>query len=385
MTVETLNEISDSQISGVKPESTNGELNKPNENDLRFEFLGSTQEYFKIWIVNLSLNLLTIGIYSPWAKVRKKRYFYSHTALDGTSFQYLGQPIPILYGRLVAVALFLAYYLSSHLFKTILPFVVIPGLALAPWILIRSAAFNTRYSAYRNITFNFSTSYGAAAKAVYSWAVVPIFVTLISLNAWERPILIAVLAGTCALFYPLWNRSIRTFLVCNSSYGGKNAKFASSRREFYGVYIVAAVFPIIVTAGYGVLVAIMMFHHFFEPALIKWMGIIASYSGYGLAYACIQTKVTNLVWNNTTLGPLKFRSNLPVKGMVNLYFTNVLAIVASAGLLIPWAVMRTAKFRVSHMKVIATGDIAEFQGSKSESVQATGAETMELFNMDFSL
>ena len=38
-------------------------------------FEGKTSEYFGIWIVNLLLSLLTLGIYSAWAKVRRKKYF----------------------------------------------------------------------------------------------------------------------------------------------------------------------------------------------------------------------------------------------------------------------------------------------------------------------
>ena len=77
---------------------------EPSKQRLRLEFRGKASEYFRIWIVNLFLTLATLGIFSAWAKVRKKRYFYSHTLLDGTSFEYRGRPIPILKGRIIAVA-----------------------------------------------------------------------------------------------------------------------------------------------------------------------------------------------------------------------------------------------------------------------------------------
>lgn len=35
-----------------------------------FSFSGSGSEYFRIWIVNLLLSIITLGIYSAWAKVR---------------------------------------------------------------------------------------------------------------------------------------------------------------------------------------------------------------------------------------------------------------------------------------------------------------------------
>src|SRR3981189_3861669 len=78
------------------------------------EFTGSTGQYFRIWIVNLALTVLTLGLYSAWAKVRKRRYFYTHTRIDGESFEYRGRPIAILKGRLIAVALFLAYIVGGN-------------------------------------------------------------------------------------------------------------------------------------------------------------------------------------------------------------------------------------------------------------------------------
>ena len=37
------------------------------------KFTGKAGEYFRIWIVNVCLSVVTLGIYSAWAKVRRKR------------------------------------------------------------------------------------------------------------------------------------------------------------------------------------------------------------------------------------------------------------------------------------------------------------------------
>ena len=44
-----------------------------------FSFTGNASEYFGIWIVNLLLSIVTFGIYTAWAKVRRLRYFYGNT------------------------------------------------------------------------------------------------------------------------------------------------------------------------------------------------------------------------------------------------------------------------------------------------------------------
>ena len=60
--------------------------------EMPFEFKGTASQYFGIWIVNLLLTIITLGIYTPWAKVRTKRYFYGNTLLDGSPFDYLASP-----------------------------------------------------------------------------------------------------------------------------------------------------------------------------------------------------------------------------------------------------------------------------------------------------
>jgi len=86
---------------------------QPQAQEHPFEFTGDGWEYFKIWIVNLLLTILTLGIYSAWAKVRRLHYFYRNTLLAGASFEYHGTPIAILKGRLIAFALFLVYTLAG--------------------------------------------------------------------------------------------------------------------------------------------------------------------------------------------------------------------------------------------------------------------------------
>jgi uncharacterized membrane protein YjgN (DUF898 family) len=79
----------------------------------RAEFLGSGSEYFRIWIVNLLLSVLTVGIYSAWAKVRREQYFHRATRLAGAAFDWDASPIAILRGRVLAVVLLIAVQAAS--------------------------------------------------------------------------------------------------------------------------------------------------------------------------------------------------------------------------------------------------------------------------------
>jgi uncharacterized membrane protein YjgN (DUF898 family) len=62
---------------------------QPGDAAVALRFTGQAGEYFRIWIVNVCLSIVTLGIYSAWAKVRRKRYFYGNTLLKDAAFEYL--------------------------------------------------------------------------------------------------------------------------------------------------------------------------------------------------------------------------------------------------------------------------------------------------------
>src|SRR5438445_12399667 len=128
------------------------------------EFTGTATEYFRIWIVNLFFTLATLGIYSAWAKVRKRRYFYGSTRLDWDSFDYFASPKAILNGRIIAVAIFAIYALAGELYpQSRYAFWAVGVLAL-PWLVVRALAFNSRNSADRGLRFNFEATTKTAAR-----------------------------------------------------------------------------------------------------------------------------------------------------------------------------------------------------------------------------
>lgn len=97
-----------------------------------FQFSGTGGDYFRIWFVNLALSALTLGIYSAWAKVRREQYFHRNTLLAGSGFDYHGNPVAILKGRLIAWLLFAAVAVSQQ-FSPILYGILLLCLANLTW------------------------------------------------------------------------------------------------------------------------------------------------------------------------------------------------------------------------------------------------------------
>ena len=67
---------------------------------------------------------------------------------------------------------------------------------------------------------------------------------------------------------------------------------------------------------------------------------------------------------------------------MGLYLTNTLAIVASAGMLIPWAMIRMARYRASRLTLLAHGDLDAFAAEASAERGAAGAELGHLFDVE---
>lgn len=352
--------------------------------ELVLEFRGSAKEYFRIWIVNLCLTLLTFGIFSPWAKVRKKRFSYSHTLLDGTPFQYLANPIPILKGRIIAGVGFLAYYITSHFITSLVPWVLGCGAILAPWVITRSAAFNTRYSAYRNMTFRFRAGYLEAFKTLYVWGLVPALMLLGFVEWPGQGIYMGVVSAVFGLFFPWWLSRLKKLLIENTSFGGQNASFWATGGQFFGIYFISGLIVLAFTFPMGVLIGFLAAGTTSITGFV-YIQLIAVYAGYVFAYAFVKARSGNLVYNNIRLGPIHFESTLRAMDLVKLYVTNAIGIVASLGMLIPWAVVRTWKYRADHTRVWLAGDLTGFRGSERDRVGATGAEALDYFDVDIAI
>lgn len=183
-----------------------------------FVFSGAGGEYFKIWIVNVLLSIVTLGIYSAWAKVRNKQYFYGNTTLDGASFEYTANPVRILLGRLIAIAFYIAFVASSQFSPMLALILVLVLFFLIPFIVVSSLRFNARHSAYRNVSFRFHGRY---------WEAIAVFV------GW--PIL-AMLSLTILLPFA-WKRQME-FMVNNHAYGTERFSLKTEVGPFYGIYLI---------------------------------------------------------------------------------------------------------------------------------------------------
>ena len=118
-------------------------------------FDGKSLEYFRIWIVNTLLTIVTVGLYYPWAKVRTNRYFYANAKLDGRNFDYHATGKQLFIGYLIAMGLFVLYTILQQISPKLAIILFIVFLLALPWIIWRSMIFGLRMTSFSNVRFWF--------------------------------------------------------------------------------------------------------------------------------------------------------------------------------------------------------------------------------------
>lgn len=357
---------------------------------LPFSFSGKAGEYFGIWIVNLLLSVITLGIYSAWAKVRTKRYFYGNTKLDGNAFDYLASPLQILKGRLIMFAFFVAYALCSSFAPTLIWVFIVAMFIITPWAVIRARAFNAHYSSYRNVRFGFT---GRLWEAVQLYILLPIasFLTLGGL-------------------LPYTAYRTKRFLVDRSRYGQTDFTFSGEAGAFYRIYILALLqaLPAVILFGgfmafsvyFGVQSALggeeeaqqaasqMMTDIItFIGPYVDWLPYIAigSVILWLIASAYLTTRLQNYLFNNTKVGPHELTLDLKLSRILWLRFSNLAMIALTIGLMIPWAKIRMARYQIERMSLVPHGDLDVLVSEQQSKVGAYGDELGEGMDLDLGL
>lgn len=344
----------------------------------RLQFDGQAGEYFRIWIVNVALTLLTLGVYSAWAKVRSERYFYGNTRLDGVPFEYLAQPLPILRGRILAAALFGLYLLTAQVAPIWNLAVLGLVLLLTPWIVRSGLRFRARYSAWRGLSFRFDGTQGQA-YALYL--------------GWMLPVLL-----TMGMLYPWLHWRQIGWIARQHRYGRERFALEVELGRFYAAYAIAfaamigsLVMFVLCIVGLSVGLAALEADEGDGrgPGALA-MGLIYGaaalfYLGYFAIFIGLRAALANLVWNHASLGPHRFRSSLRIHQVVWIFLGNAVAIVASLGLLVPWAKVRLARYRAEHFEVLAAGPLDRFAADARQDEAAAGAEIGDAFDIDLSI
>ncbi|KKD58698.1 membrane protein [Grimontia sp. AD028] len=385
----------------------------------KMTFHGTGREFFGIWIVNIVLSLLTLGIYSAWAKVRTKKYFYGNTELARDRFDYHATPKQILIGRAIAVTAFVIWFLSGHFSPVFSSVLFVFGLAMLPWLARNNARFNARMTSYRNVRLNFTGTLMGAYTAILGRGILLILTLVVSVYLTSLPtsgfvtFVFALAAAFVVLMVFAWMlQGIASYFANGYGYGKLTFNATLSTGYFARTYLWALFIWVLASAGVLAVGGLLFFvggqfvnlPEFSSADLSNLdighitgaLGVVAImlltyamlFISMLLVSAFIHSRTRNHVFNQMMVGETgdyRLGSTMNTTDYTLLVVTNFLLQVFTLGLARPWVMVRTTRYLLSVTTVYGELDALSVYEDENGAKSAVGDEMSQVFDLDIGI
>jgi uncharacterized membrane protein YjgN (DUF898 family) len=294
-------------------------------------FHGKGSTLFGIYIVNILLSIITLGLYYPWAKVALAKYTYSETEFEGSRFTFHGTGLEIFKGMVKAVILlgfifgcfFLLAYLHHILLAILLYLVAI--VFLVPLAIVGSLKYRTSRSSWRGIHFGYRGTYRSLLKI------------------FARGILLTFVTGG---FYSSW------MMVDIYKEVFSNLRVGSLKFNFKGD---AIVFFALNVGGYMLTLFTLGIYAF------KWKSDLHNFTINSIEIIQDEKKGS-------------FQSSTSGWGIFKIMFVNMLILIFSLGLATPWALVRSLHYYIDNTVIKGNIDFDAITQSESYSKASSDGE-----------
>lgn len=401
------------------------------------EFEGSGAEYFKIWIVNVLLLICTMGLYYPWAKVRKQRYLYANSTFDGRNFEYHATGKQLFFGYLIAMTCFIIFLILQNISPLSGSIVLLLFFLATPWIIWRSLQFSTRMTSFSNVRLAFNGSLG---PAYLNFLLLPFVLLLIvyvipasaavtltmmdDISAAMIGVIVAVLALVVSIlgiyFYAYLRKRNTSYVINGYRYGQgvfsvdlETKQYLKIILKTFGLAILSmiAVFAILAAVGAAVGVedefsaiqesmqesakesiedpdAAPPGPHPISGSFAILIGLVYFFiilvslivSAYSL------TRQRTYSFANAKLDQnVSFVSTLKARSLAFVMVTNLFAIVLTLGLATPWATVRVLRLMLNNTLIDTDVDIDRYISQQQSEQSSLGEQIGDAFDVDIGI
>lgn len=344
-------------------------------------FYGGGGTLFGIYLRNILLTVLTLGVYYFWAKNRTRTYLVTQCEFEGDRFAWHGTGKELFKGalKLLVIGLpiaFLAFVLPmlwesvfAQLASQAVLFVVY--VLLVPLASVASRRYRMTRLSWRGIRFSFR----GRARDFFKVYLGGSFLTTITLG----------------LYYPYWQTRIRKFMTDHSYFGNARFGFDGDGKALFGRFLalVAAVVGGLVFVGFSFGRVVMSAFATGEEApdfFRALLGMIGPLLVAGavvlvvwLWFAAFRHRYN---WSHTSFGTARFRSTVTVGPLFLLALTNLLLTVVTLGLAIPWVIVRNATFYFSNIQLEGPLDLVGIL-QEAQAAGAAGESLADALDVDF--
>lgn len=382
---------------------------KPPFTNHPIEFAGSGSEYFRIWTVNLLLILVTLGIYLPWAKVGKIKYFYGNTLIDGHALDFHGEPKKMLRGTVLVGIFFVLYAQAFNVSPWAGMVASVAIIALWPLLFRASLRFRLGNTSWRGLRFSFS---GDVREAVFAISLplalflIPVGLLSISgnaVNAKTDPQLaigsslgfLAVMA-LLALLTPYFFWRTKRYQHSHYNYGSLRTGLRCTPNEVYSIFLKVLLAMVALGLAAGVVLALakgVSMANFRTGKRAPAAAILAIALFVLIMVIVFNTvvksywiaRMQNLIWTRTGNQNIRFISELAVGRFTWQQFKNYALIVLTLGLYWPFAVVATRRMQIQTVTLRSRVGLDSINALAQAKSGAVGDAAVDMFDMDIGV
>ena len=312
----------------------------PDAIPMKFSFHGRGESLFGIFILNLFLTLVTLGVYYFWGKAKIRRYLFSQTELDGDRFSNHTTGGELFVGWIKVAVLLLILTLAIELpgfFWESSTLETVTGLAafalfvlvLVPLAIVGSWRYRLSRSEWRGIRF----SYRGSVRPFFRFYVVGLMKVFLSLG----------------LYYPFFETEIRWYLTHRSRFGTGEFDFDGHGSNLFPYFVLALLLTL--------------------PTL-------------GICWFWYKARKTRYYWSRTTFQGIPFRSTVTGGKLFFLRLGNFFLRVLTLGLASPWVAVRNSRFLCDYLVLSDTPDLSTVI-QDYDAATATGEGLIDYLDFDF--
>jgi uncharacterized membrane protein YjgN (DUF898 family) len=374
---------------------------------LEIRFTGSGSEYFRIWAVNLLLILVTFGLYLPFAKARRIRYFYANTFVDGQALSFHGDAWKMFRGFVLLVLLMGVYSVAGRFSSTAAFVAFLILCAVWPALWRASLQFRLGNTSWRGLRMRFdgslkdaylasAPSYLPAMALVGGASLIGPDTHAVAAAGFTPAMALYSVGALCMMLFAPWSLTLfKRYQHNGYCIAGQHARVKLSTAKVYLLSLKTvgmALLPMIV-AGLLVALAFGLSRGLggSQRALLGTVVLgVAVGLGYLLMFAVVlpygAARMQNLAWNGTRSQALGFRSQLKFRSLFGLTLKNWLLTALTLSLYRPFAAVATAQLRLEAVSIDCSEDPADWVAAASAGhADATGDIAGDFFGLDMGL
>lgn len=362
---------------------------RPVEPPRRALFLGNGWTLFGIYVRNILLTIVTLGIYYFWGKNRTRRYLVSHCEFEGDRFAWHGTGRELLLGMLkfllvagpiLALLIYLQIRWQGSAAGAVATLAIYVGyLLLVPLLAVGARRYRYSRLSWHGIRFSFRGRF---------WEFFKLYLRGIALTAL-----------TLGLYYPYFQTEIRRFVTDRSYFGATRFAFDGRGGDLFKPYLVMVVLSalVIVIAGFLVVRSLMAGGTFPVPdastnvtvILRAAVPIVLAALAIGAAWVWFWAFRHRYFWAHTSFASTRFRSTVTAARLIGLEIINLLLLIITLGLAFPWVMVRSFHFFFHHVMVTGPLDLAavvqDAQAAGATVESAADVFDLDLFGIDLPL